>query len=219
MSNIPPGLYTPFSTWGQFNKLDFIIEQKMLKMQTATLVKVISCTNNGALSPIGTVDLQPQVNQVDAAGNAQPHVTISNVPYFRMQSAGGNGIILDPAPGDIGFCLFASRDISKVISTQAQANPGSDRYYSFSDAMYIGLGLSKVAPTQYIQFSSAGITIVSPTAITLQAPEINLQGAVNQTDGTITAETDVLAGPNSISLIGHTHTSEAEGDPTSPPIP
>jgi len=219
MSNMPPGLFSPFSVQGHFNKLDFVIEQKMLKMQTATLVKVISCTNNGGLSSIGTVNVQPLVNQVDAAGNSYPHATISNVPYFRMQSAGGNGIILDPAPGDIGFCLFASRDISKVISTQAQANPGSDRYYSFSDAMYIGLGLSNVAPTQYIQFGSEGITIVSPTAITLQAPAINLQGPVNQTDGTMTAETDVLAGPNSISAIGHTHTSEAEGDPTSPPIP
>lgn len=219
MSNIPNGVFTPFTTYGRYNQLEFLIDQKLLKMQTATLVKVISCTNSGGRSSIGTVAVQPLVNQVDAGGNAQPHATISNVPYFRMQSAGGNGIILDPAPGDIGFCLFASRDLSKVISTQDQANPGSDRYYSYSDAMYIGLGLSKLAPTQYIQFSAEGITIVSPTAITLQAPVINLQGDVNQTDGTITAETDVLAGANSISLIGHRHTSEAVGDPTSPPLP
>jgi hypothetical protein len=219
MSNIPPGLFSPFTTYGRYNQLQFLIEQLILKIQTATLVKVISCTNSGGLSPIGTVNVQPQVNQVDAAGNSTPHTTISNVPYLRMQSAAGSGIILDPAPGDIGFCLFASRDISKVVSTQAQANPGSDRYYSFSDAMYIGLGLSQSAPTQYIQFSPAGINIVSPAAITIQAPIINLQGQVNQTDGTIVAETDVLAGPNSISLVTHIHDYGTPPQPTTPPIP
>jgi len=219
MSNIAPGLLSPFSVWGQFNKLQFVIEQQTLKMQTATLVKVVSCTNAGGVSPIGTVNIQPLVNQVDAAGNSTPHGTISNVPYLRMQSSGGNGIILDPAPGDIGFCLFASRDISKVISTRAQANPGSDRYYSFSDAMYIGLGLSQAPPTQYIQFSPAGVSILSPTAITLQAPLINLQGAVNQTDGTMTIETDVLAGDSAISLVSHIHDYGSPAEPTTPPIP
>lgn len=219
MSNIPNGLFSPFSTWGRYNQLQFLIEQQLLKMQTATLVKVISCTNSGGLSAIGTVSVLPLVNQVDAGGNAQPHVAISNVPYLRMQSAGGNGIILDPAPGDVGFCIFASRDISKVASTQDQANPGSDRYYSYSDAMYIGLGLNHSAPIQYIQFSSAGITVVSPTAITLQAPVIDLQGNVVQTNGTITAETDVLAGPDAISLVTHTHDSIPPGNPTGPPIP
>jgi len=218
MSTIAPGVFTPFTPVGRYNQLQFLIEQQLLKMQTATLVKVISCTNSGGRSAIGTVDVQPLVNQVDAGGNSTPHTTISNVPYLRMQSAGGNGIILDPVAGDIGFCLFASRDISKVISTQTQANPGSDRYFSFSDAMYIGLGLSKDAPTQYIQFSSEGISIVSPSTITIQAPTINLQGDVNQTNGTITAETDVIAGPSSISAVHHTHTSEPVGDPTSPPL-
>lgn len=210
---------SPFDTWGFFNNLNFVIQQALAAMQTATLVKVLSCTNSGDLSPQGRVNVQPLVNQTDAQGNAWPHTTIFNVPYFRMQNSGGNGIILDPAVGDIGFCLFASRDVSKVISTQAQANPGSDRRYDYSDALYIGLGLSKVAPTQYIQFSSAGIMIVSPTKITLQAPEIDLQGAVVQTDGTITAQTDVIAGPNSISLVNHEHTSESPGSPTSPPLP
>lgn len=219
MSNIAPGLFSPFSTWGKYNQLNFLIEQMLIKMQTATLVKVVSCTNSGGLSPIGTVAVQPLVNQVDAAGNGYPHATVSNVPYFRLQSAGGNGIILDPAPGDIGFCLFASRDISKVVSTQAQANPGSDRYYSYSDAMYIGLGLSQYVPTQYIQFSASGINIVSPTQITLQAPLINLTGGVIQTDGTIVAETDVLAGSDSISLVSHIHDFGTPPEPTTPPVP
>jgi Phage protein Gp138 N-terminal domain len=215
--SVPSGLLPPWGTWGQYNNLEFIIQQLTAKMQTATIVKVISCTNNGGVSPIGTVNVQPQVNQTDSNGNAFPHTTIFNVPYLRIQGGGGNAIILDPTPGDLGICLFASRDLSKVISTQANANPGSNRRYDYSDGLYIGACLSKVAPAQYVQFSSAGITIVSPSAITLQAPTINLQGAVSQTNGTMTAQTDVVA--NGISLHNHTHTSEAEGDPTSPPLP
>lgn len=216
---IPVGQLNPWSTWGDYNNIEFVVTQLLGKLQTATLVKVIDCTNDGELSPIGFVDVQPLVNQVDAAGNPSPHTTIFNVPYFRLASSNGNGIILDPSPGDIGLCVFASRDLSSVKSNLAAANPGSARKYDFSDGLYVGLMLSAAAPTQYVRFSSAGIEIVSPTAVTIKAPTINLQGDVNQTHGTITAETDVEAGSPAISLVNHTHTSEAAGTPTSPPLP
>lgn len=215
----PLGQLEPWSTWNQFSNINFIVTQAIAKLQTATLVKVISCTNSGGLSPVGTVNIQPLVDQVDADGNSWPHTTIYNVPYLRIQSSNGNAIIMDPAPGDIGIGLFASRDISKVKSTQASALPGSARSYDFSDAMYVGGMLGQSAPTQYVQFSPNGITIVSPTAITLQAPVINLEGAVMQTNGTMTAQTDVLAGSEMISLTQHLHTSEGPGNPTSPPLP
>lgn len=218
-SQLPLGLFDPWSTWGRYNQLEFIFQQLLSKAQTATLVKVLSCTNDGDLSPIGTVNVQPCVNQVDSAGNPYPHTTIFNVPYLRIANQGGNAIILDPQEGDLGLCVFASRDLTSVKNTQAPANPGSERQYDFSDGLYVGLMLSKQAPTQYIRFGTDGITIVSPTAITLQAPVINLKGDVVQTDGTIMAETDVSAGSDEISLIGHTHTSEAIGTPTSPPLP
>lgn len=218
MSNIPNGLFTPFSTWGEYNKIDFQIQQTLMKMQTATLVKVVASTSAGDLASPGTVNVTPLVNQTDAVGNSTPHTTIFNVPYLRLQNASGDGLIIDPAIGDIGFCLFASRDISKVISSLGQAPPGSNRRYSYADAMYIGLGVSKQTPTQYIRFSASGIEIVSPVAITIKAPQINLQGEVNQTNGTITAQTDVVAGSGSISLVNHQHTSESVGDPTSPPL-
>lgn len=215
----PSGLLDPFNTWGFYNNLDFVIQQALAKMQTATIVKVISCTNVGGLAPIGTVNVQPAANQVDSQGNAWPHTTIFNVPYLRIQNAGGSGIILDPVAGDMGICLFASRDLTKVISTQVPANPGSNRRYDYSDGLYIGLCLSRVPPTQYIQFSAAGIEIVSPTQITLQAPVLNLQGSVVQINGTITAQTDVLAGPDAISLADHIHDYGAPPEPTTPPLP
>ena len=55
---------------------DFHIKSSQAKMWTSTLVKVVSVTNSGGLSPSGTVDIMPLVNQIDGAGNAQPHGVI-----------------------------------------------------------------------------------------------------------------------------------------------
>lgn len=169
---VTSGQQRPQSTWGEFNNIAFLVQQALGKMQTATLVRVESCTNAGGVSPVGFVDVTPLVNQIDAQGNPTPHVTIHNVPYFRLQG-GANGVIIDPVAGDIGVCVFASRDISKVKSTKKQANPGSFRQYSFSDGMYLG-GMLNGTPTQYVQFSAAGIKIHSPTTVVLEAPDVQI---------------------------------------------
>ena len=170
--SLPNGQLTPWSTWGKFGTTEFVIRQLLTKVQTVTLVQVQSCTNDGGISPFGLVDVVPMINQVDASGNAQPHVTIYNVPYMRLQG-GSNAVIIDPQPGDIGIAVFASRDISKVKSTQAPANPGSARQYDFSDALYIG-GLLNGVPTQYVQFGAGGISVVSPTAVIVKAPGVQI---------------------------------------------
>lgn len=181
---VTSGQQRPQSTWGEFNNIAFMVQQALAKMQTATLVRVEACTNSGGLSPVGFVDVTPLVNQIDAQGNPTPHVTIHNIPYFRLQG-GGNGIIIDPQKGDIGVCVFASRDISKVKSSKRQANPGSFRQYSFSDGMYLG-GMLNGTPTQYVQFSAAGIKIHSPTAIVLEAPVVEINGGTSTTINTPT---------------------------------
>lgn len=158
--SVNSGLAKPTTQWGEFNNIAFLVQQALLKVQTATLVRIESCTNNGGLDPVGFVDVTPLVNQIDGKGNATPHVTIYNVPYLRIQG-GANAIIIDPQAGDVGVCVFASRDITKVKSTKKQANPGSWRQYSFSDGLYLG-GMLNAAPTQYIQFNDSGVTITAP---------------------------------------------------------
>jgi len=158
--SVNSGLAKPTTQWGEFNNIAFLVQQALLKVQTATLVRIESCTNNGGLDPVGFVDVTPLVNQIDGKGNATPHVTIYNVPYLRIQG-GANAIIIDPQAGDVGVCVFASRDITKVKSTKKQANPGSWRQYSFSDGLYLG-GMLNAAPTQYIQFTDSGVTITAP---------------------------------------------------------
>jgi phage baseplate assembly protein gpV len=55
-------------------------------------------------------------------------------------------------------------------------------------------------PTQYVQFNTEGITINSPNAITINAPEINSNGTWTHT-GTITSSGDVTGAGTSL----HTH--------------
>jgi len=203
-AQIPDGALLPSSTWGEFNNIAFMVQQALGKMQTATLVRIESCTNAGGLSPVGYVDVTPLVNQLDGQGNPTPHVTIYNVPYFRLQG-GANGIIIDPQKGDIGVAVFASRDISQVKTTKKQGNPGSHRQYSFADGMYLG-GMLNGTPTQYIQFSTAGIRIHSPTQVKLDAPDVLIQAQTVEinasTSTTVTTPTFTVNGDAVVN--GHT---------------
>lgn len=195
-AQIPDGALLPSSTWGEFNNIAFMVQQALGKMQTATLVRIESCTNAGGLSPVGYVDVTPMVNQLDGQGNPTPHVTIYNVPYFRLQG-GANGIIIDPQKGDIGVAVFASRDISQVKTTKKQGNPGSHRQYSFADGMYLG-GMLNGTPTQYIQFSAAGIRIHSPTQVKIDAPDVLIEAQTVEinasTSTTVTTPTFTVNG-------------------------
>lgn len=203
-AQIPDGALLPSSTWGEFNNIAFMVQQALGKMQTATLVRIESCTNAGGLSPVGYVDVTPLVNQLDGQGNPTPHVTIYNLPYFRLQG-GANGIIIDPQKGDIGVAVFASRDISQVKTTKKQGNPGSHRQYSFADGMYLG-GMLNGTPTQYIQFSTAGIRIHSPTRVKIDAPDVLIEAQTVEinasTSTTVTTPTFTVNGDAVVN--GHT---------------
>ncbi|PND34524.1 oxidoreductase [Achromobacter pulmonis] len=157
---------------GDYGALMFVIGQALARLNTATLVRVVSVTNNGDLSPVGFVDVQPLVNQLDGAGNAVPHAVLHQLPYFRLQG-GTDAVILDPKVGDIGMAAFGSRDLSAVKESKQQANPGSWRTHDMADGLYFG-GLLNGTPVQYVQFTADGINVVSPSKVTVQAPAIEL---------------------------------------------
>jgi hypothetical protein len=173
------GTQEPASGSGDFVALSFLVNQILARISTITLVKIVSVTNNGGVSPVGFVDVQPLVNQTDGAGNATVHGIVYNLPYFRLQG-GTNAIILDPQVGDIGMCGFASRDISSVKASKAQANPGSGRTFDWADGLYLG-GMLNGTPVQYMAFSSSGIDIVSPTKIVLRAALVEIDASTSLT--------------------------------------
>jgi hypothetical protein len=159
----------------EYGALMFVIGQALARLSTATLVRVVAVTNNGGLSPVGFVDVQPLVNQLDGSGNAVPHGVLHQLPYFRLQG-GTDAVILDPKVGDIGMAAFGSRDLSAVKASKQQANPGSWRTHDMADGLYFG-GLLNGIPVQYVQFTEGGINVVSPSKVTVQAPNIELNAA------------------------------------------
>ncbi|CAB5151706.1 hypothetical protein UFOVP148_58 [uncultured Caudovirales phage] len=205
----------------EVGRMNYIIQAALSGLRTAMPVKVVKVTNSGGLSAIGKVDIQPLVSAVDGSGKAWPHGIIHNVPYMRIQG-GANGIILDPAVGDVGIASVCDRDISTVKNTGKVSAPGSNRKNDMSDMVYL-MTIIGAAPTQYVQFSSAGITVHSPTKVIVSAPnvEINadteckitaptitLNGAIAQTSGaaatfsgSMTVTGDVTASGTSV----HTH--------------
>lgn len=228
----------PSSDANDTNTIAFAFQMLMSKVQTGTLVKVISCTNNGAFAPVGRVTVQPLVNQMSGNRQATPHGQIFNCVYSRL-TGGDNAVIIDPEAGDVGYMGFCSRDISAVVAGDgAAANPGSFRMFDWADGVLIGwLPLGKT-PTQYVRFlqAGAGIEVVSPTKITLTAPTVEIDAsdqvtinspAVNASgnitaQGTVTGVTEVVAGSDGseVHLTTHTTTGVTPGGGTSgPPTP
>lgn len=164
----------PTELASDFNSQVFVIRQIIGKISTATLVQVKAVTTNGAVAPVGFVDVLPLVNLLDGIGTSSKHGTVHNLPYFRLQG-GQNAIIIDPIVGDLGLAIFADRDISTVKTNKAQANPGSQRRFDMADGLYIGGFLNQV-PNQYIQFNSDGLKLVDKfgNSITMNASGINL---------------------------------------------
>lgn len=170
--NAVPADYT-----SEVGRIQFLIRTALAGLRTAMPVKVIDVTNAGGVSPIGTLTVQPLVNLIDGNNVAWIHQPVYNVPYMRIQG-GANAVIIDPQVGDIGIATVCDRDISTVKSAKAPSAPGSNRKNDMSDMVYL-MTIIGAAPTQYIQFNSSGLNIVSPTKVTITAPEIDSTGVWN----------------------------------------
>lgn len=212
------GQTNPGTLGTEYNTLVFVIQQLLQKVQTNTLVKVISCTNEGGLSPVGRVVVQPLVFQMTGSLQSVPHGQISDIPYLRIQG-GTDAVIIDPKPGDIGLAAFCSRDIANIKADPQSAvaaggaTPGSLGAFDWADGLYLG-GFLNGVPVQYARFSADGIEVVSPTKITLRAPAIELAGPVH---GTSTADFDGDVTGEGTSLHTHVHTGVQPGSGDSGP--
>lgn len=227
------GQRRPQSDANQFSAIIFVIKQYLAGVRTAMPVIVRGVRNPGGVEPVGSVDVEPLVAQLDGTGNIVAHGIIYDIPYFRIQG-GKNAVIIDPDVGDIGLAVVADRDVTNVKATKSFAAPGSKRRNHFSDGFYFG-GFMNGKPEQYIHFATTGINIVSPvainmqapniilsadTAITLKAPDIELDGALEQGSGEYGGDasfgSDVTAvgevEGKGVKLSGHGHDKVQPGD-------
>lgn len=211
------GTQTPQVEGSDYNILAFVVQQLLTKVNTCCVVKVVACTNDGGIVPVGTVDVQPLVNQMTGARVAVPHGVLYKLPYSRLQG-GTNAVIMDPKPGDIGIAVFSQRDISSVKKSKKQGNPGSFRAFNWADGLYVGAILNGT-PTQYVAFTDEGITVVSPNKVTIQAPMVDVEASTSATVNSpaVTIEGGGTKIDGSLYL-PHTHLSASPGDPTGPVI-
>lgn len=140
------------------NAMAFMVEQLMSRMNTCTPVKVVAVHSNGRSGVVGTVDVTPLVNQRTVTGESIEHTTIFGVPFIRMQG-GSAAFIVDPQEGDLGVCIFASRDISSFKDTGDASVPPTARQYDMADGIYIGGWNMKTAPQRFVVVDDAGIQI------------------------------------------------------------
>jgi hypothetical protein len=192
---------TPSDFFTDVAGIQLIINTALSGLRTSIPVKVLSVSNSGGLSPVGTLSVQPLVSSIDSSGIPWSHGTIYNVPYMRIQG-GSNGIILDPAVGDIGIATVCDRDISGVKNTGKVSAPASNRKNDLSDMVYL-MTIIGAAPTQYVQFNSSGITILSPTKVTITAPnaQINASTACNVTTANMTIDASSACTINAPSIV------------------
>lgn len=185
------------------SKLQFVIQQAINGMATATVVQVKAVED-------GTVDVQPMVSQIDGKDTGVPHSTIHGMPYFALQ-AGGSAVLLKPKVGDIGLAVFCHSDISSVKANKAPALPSSRRRYSWADGIYLGgLPLVNAPPSQFIELDDdVGITVQAASGKKIRLiGDVEVTGDITQTGnmhstGTITGDTDVIAAGKSGKA--HTH--------------
>lgn len=147
--------HVPADAASEVGRMDYIIRSALSGVRTAIPVKVISVTNSGGVSAIGKVSVQPLVSAVDGNGQAWEHGIIHNVPYMRIQG-GSNGVILDPAVGDVGIASVCDRDISTVKNTGAVSAPGSNRKNDLSDMVYL-MTIIGAAPVNTFNLIAQGL--------------------------------------------------------------
>lgn len=218
----------PQDTSTDANAQQFLMSQFLMGKSFITLGVVASVTEDGKV-----VSVKPMVEGFTGAGEINPNSIINGVPVWRLQR-GASAVIMPPVVGDIGMIAICDRDISAVKATKKPALPGSNRTHNYADAIYLG-GVINAEPSQYVKFSDAGIDVASPLDInvngrnvainsegraSINAPTIELNGAVTQGKGSnggnavfggsVTATGEVTG--SGIKLSTHTHGGVQSGN-------
>ena len=180
----------------EYNALSFMMEQAIKGMvNTAIPVRVDSCTKPGVGGAAGYVSATPLVQQRGADGKALDTVSIPQLPYFRLQ-CGSAAVVLDPQPGDIGLAICSQQDSSNVqAGTSDPVQAGSFRCFDLSDSFYVG-GFMNQAPQTFVHLDpeKGEAYIKAPTKITIDAPQIELKGALTMGGASGGADTITLDG-------------------------
>ncbi len=240
------------------NALSFFVEQSIWAgVNTAEVVAIDEAGQSGTEGPAGHASATPLVCPVDGFNRTLPPASIPKMPFYRPQ-AGKAAIVMDPQPGDKGVAVFMKRDSSGVATGKnAPVPPGSFRRFDQADGFlfngFLGetpeiwlhlnpasgdISLSTKAANVEISCRESGnieirtgsgnVNVIGSGRVTLEAPQIVLDGNARVT-GNLTVEgvSRGAAGPmrtrggientggaiisNAVSLDSHTHSGVEQG--------
>lgn len=186
----------------EFNAISFLVEQAIKGLvNTAIPVRVDSCTKPGVGGAAGYVSATPLVQQRGADGKSLMPVSLPQLPFFRLQ-CGTAAVVLDPQPGDVGLAVFSQQDASNIEAGKTDpVQAGSFRCFDMSDGFYVG-GFYGQVPQTFVHLDpeKGEAYIKAPTKITIDAPQIELKGALTMggagSSDTITLDGNVTTNGN-----------------------
>lgn len=200
----------------EYNAISFMVENMIKGMvNTAIPVRVDSCTKPGPGGAAGYVSATPLVMQRGADGKSLQPVSLPQLPFYRVQ-AGTAAVVLDPQPGDVGLAVFSQQDASNIEAGKTDpVQAGSFRAFDMSDGFFVSCHYGKT-PDVYVELEQnkgvtlqtgqgdpicqiyldkeGNISIKSKTKISLEAPQIELKGAVTMGGASGGADTITLDG-------------------------
>lgn len=160
--------------------VDFMIDQKLLDINTMIPCKIVKIKNDNLL------DVSPLNKDVNANGSLENPPTIFNVPI--MKNMGSNCLIdIELSVGDIGLVGFSHRDISSIVKQKKANKPPTKRMFSLSDGIWIGGLLKKESDIDNnitikkntIEINSkSNIKIISQNKTTIGANNQDLGGEI-----------------------------------------
>lgn len=194
--------------------IERLITEKLSQLRTNVPVKVIAVEDDPNNPGHHTLTVLPLINQVDGIGKATKHGNIYGIPALNM--SGGNGMAyVKPKVGDLGMMAISDRDMSRVMKSRDQANPGSGRMHDMSQGAYIG-GFSGMngQPKQSVVMDEEGVHLKSDKTFFVEAPNMKFTGDL-RVEGKIDATGEITAKKDggSVTLSQHVHPM------TPPPTP
>lgn len=191
-------------------------------------VDVIQDTFEFTNTPMGDITVMNEFGQEITVRLLEPSI-IYGVPVQQLRW-GQFEIQACPQEGDTGYIEVFTNDISSWKEEGGIAIPWSDRHFVKESCVFVPfIANKKNASTDYvsdgnsliIKSATASITLtdngetsdvkIVAKTMTVEAEDgvsitgdVSVTGAINATQD-IKSDTDVKAGPNDISLVGHTH--------------
>lgn len=150
--------------------------------------------------------VQPCIKILTTSQLLVPRSELPNIPVFRM--GGGGFVISFPlSEGDLGWLKASDRDISLFLQSYRDSGPNTDRYHSFSDAMFFpdkmnqfnldsddsdNLVIQSTDGTTKISWGNSSIKMKAPS-LNIESQSVTISGSLS-VGGLITSDTDVSSG-------------------------